>query len=181
MRALLLLAFVAALLAPGCVLQSEQATISFGMQPDSLAAFSTAAPVKCEVHLRDSKEFRQHGKNADGLADFAMLGRVKNIGLTFVHVEWWMTPGVTSYATAALVRANAQRVWGGLELAPGAEIQLDWNKSAGYFDRRTTNGILDVVHGDGVCTLYTIGENSGVGYRFIVQDPMLVLVLDAAN
>jgi len=180
MRAVAVLIFLAALVTAGCgVFDSEQVTLSYTVQPDSFVVATTQPLPSLQVDLSTLPEYAARKSEIRGLADLAILGHVRNNGLTFIKPEYWFTPGPTAYTNATQVRLNGKMLWAGPELAAApASFDLDWNKSAGLVDRDSFQSLLEEIQGDGAFTLYVIGAITGTNYNFLMEDPALVMIVD---
>jgi hypothetical protein len=177
MRSAALVVFAIALPLAGCLLTTGQIVIAFDLR-DPLDVLGPTAVVAAAVDLNTVEEFEKHKDNLAAIADAALLGEIENTGGVPVGVEIWMTPGITSHVTAAAVRSdpNAIQVWGPLTIGVGESHRLGWDDSAELFVGR--QALIDEVKGDGIFTLYTLGQSSAATYRFRVHQGTLVVVLD---
>jgi len=180
MRFVAILGLAAAIAASGCgVFDSQQTTLSFAVQPDSFVVATTQPLPSLQVDLTTLTEYTSIKSTIRGLSDLAILGHVRNNGLTFIRPEYWFTPSPTTYVNATQVRLNGTMLWAGPELAASpASAELEWNKSAGLVHREAFEPLLAEIQGDGSFTLYVIGAITGTNYNFLMQDARLVMVLD---
>jgi len=180
MRFVAILVFLAVIAAAGCgVFDSKQVTLSVAVQPDSFVVATTQPLPSLPVDLTTLPEYNSIRSSIRGLSDLAILGRVRNNGLTFIRPEYWFTPGPTAFVNATQVRLNGTMLWAGPELAASpASAEFDWNKSAGLVHRDAFDAFFAEIQGDGAFTLYVIGAITGTNYTFLMQDPRLVMVLD---
>src|SRR5262245_29079140 len=102
----------------GCLLLSGQFLVTFEL-PDPLDIASTFGVVPIQIDLNTEQAYRDH-KDGIANADAALLGELENPGSSQVQVEFWLTPGLTTYTTAGQVRGDpaAVRVWGPITLGP---------------------------------------------------------------
>ena len=162
-------------LGTGCLLTSGQVLISFPLADISVP--TVGAAIRRDIDLNSIADYQDHKDSLKDLVDLALLGQVHNTGGA-TSVEFWMTPGSTSIATAAGVRSDptAILVWGPFLLAAGAIQQIGWDASAGLFVGR--QALLKEAKGDGVFTLYALASSSATAAVFDVNNGVLVLVLD---
>lgn len=188
MRHLKMLALVLPLTLCGCLLTTGQVSIDF-----DLGTINVTAPtnmVAKQVDLNTIQDYVDHRADITGLSDLAILGKVTNnvsLGAKSggkvvqgfdpeLNLEAWITPGTTNYTTDTQVRANATKLWGPLVVAPGATVQIDWDKSASLFAPLGKAALLKEIGGDGVFTIYLLGS-SGF-YDFTVENGTVVLTLE---
>lgn len=190
MRSLKLLALVLPLTLCGCLLTTGQIAIDFDLgtinvnDPDNLIAE--------QVDLNTIEDYRDHKADISGVSDLAVLGEVTNNfnlnakapagkavqgGDLTLNAEVWITAATTNYTTDAQVRANATKLWGPFTVLPGETKAIDWDDSAALFTAVGKAILLNEIKGDGVFTVYVLGE-AGF-YNFTVEDATLVLTLEA--
>lgn len=166
------------LITPGCILTSGQITIEFEL---GVITVTSSTSIESEdVDLNTISEYADHKSDLKGLADVAALGSFVNLGPD-VGVELWMTPALTAYTTEALLKADAtaKMLWGPFNVPTATTKTVDWDESARLFSAAGKAALITEVTGDGIFTVYAIG-NVGV-YSFRVDNGSLVLVLDAAQ
>ena len=175
MRMLKLSLLVAPLVLAGCILTTGQITIDFDLGDTTVTAANVEAK---DVDLNTISDYNDHKDNLEGLADLAVLGTVTNSGASDIGVMVYMTPDQTSYTTDVQVKANATPVWGPFDVAAGQTVNIGWDESAKLFTGAGKQMLIDEVKGDGIFTLYFVG-NAGT-YSFNVENGTLVLTLDAS-
>ena len=190
MRSLKALALVLPLTLCGCLLTTGQISIDFDLgtvnvsDPDNLVAE--------QVDLNTIEDYVDHKADIAGVSDLAVLGEVTNNfgaaaakaggksvqgGPLELNAEVWITPTTTNYTTDAQVKANATKLWGPFLVAPGATRSIDPDDSAKLFSAVGKAVLLNEVKGDGVFTVYVIGQSGA--YDFTVDKATLVLTLEA--
>ena len=174
MRMLKLSLLVAPLVLAGCILTTGQITVDFDLGDTTVTAANVEA---IDVDLNTNSDYADHKDNLEGLADIAVLGSVTNNGASAIGVEVYMTADETSYTTDAQVKANAFKAWGPFDVAAGQTVTVGWDESAKLFTAVGRQALIDEAKGDGVFTLYFVG-NAGT-YSFQVNDGVLVLTLNA--
>ena len=169
---------LAALLAAGCILVSGQFIVSYEL-PTPLTISQTAV-VHMDVDLNTVGSYKDHKSDLKSLADVAILGEFSNHGSAPVDVEVWMTPSVTSYATADLVVTDptAVKVWGPLRLNVDETKKVGWDQSAALFLQGKA-ALVEQIKGDGVFTLYALGKTTP--YSFVLGHGVLVAVVNAGK
>ena len=122
-------ALLAALLAAGCVVTTGQFLATFDLA-DPLLVTSPLAIARTPVDLNAIDAYNDRKGDLHDLADLALLGDFTNTGNTPVEMEFWMTTGPSTHATAADVRGDptALRVWGPLALAPNETRHVSWDE-----------------------------------------------------
>jgi hypothetical protein len=167
-------AALATLLA-GCLLVSGQILIDFELDdtdvtPNALTALG--------VNLNTISDYVDHKADLQGVVDMAVVGRLNNTGTADIGVVVWITPDVTAHATETALKADptAKQLWGPFAVASGGSIQVDWDASAGLFTDDGKALLLQEVKGDGIFTLYFLGDAGS--YSFEVRDGFLILVID---
>jgi len=170
-----------ALLAGGCNLSSRTVIAEFAgpavMDVTGTLAGSTAIG-RAEVDLNQVAVYRNTKSGLQAVSDFALLGSIKNNGLTIVRPEFYVTADSTAFTNAAFVRANGVPLWGPIDIVPGGSVALDWNKSAALVGPRGREVIARETAGDGRFTIYALGVVTGTSYNFTVQDFRAVLILE---
>ena len=167
---------VLAVLAAGCILVSGQILVDFELgditvtAPDALTAQA--------VDLNTISDYADHKAELQGVVDMAVVGTIENTGSQAIQVVVWITPGPTNHTTQTALQADAtaKQLWGPFALAAGATSTVDWDQSAGLFDKAGKDLLLQEIKGDGIFTLYFLAQ-SGT-YSFEVRDGFLILVLD---
>jgi len=164
------------LVSAGCILTSGQIQIDFDLP--SFTGNSATGIEGTTIDLNTEKEYQDNKDKLKDLSDLAVLGKFTNNSATPVNVEVWMTPGPTSYTTAAGLAGDATKikVWGPFQVAGSATKTIDWNVSAQLFTVAGKAALLSEAKGDGNFTLYAVGAAGG--YDFSVADGALVLVID---
>jgi hypothetical protein len=174
MRMLKLSLLVAPLVLAGCILTTGQITVDFDLGDTTVTAANVEAK---DVDLNTVPDYADHKDNLEGVADIAVLGSVTNSGASDLGVMVYMTADQTNYTTDAQVKANAVPLWGPFTVAAGQTVTIGWDDSAALFTPGGKALLLDEVKGDGIFTLYFVGQ-AGT-YSFTVNDGVLVLTLDA--
>jgi len=172
---LFLAALALAGMTAGCVLVSGQITVDFDLADAHVTGPTTL--VSQTVDLNTIGDYNDHKSDLQGLADVALLGTITNNGASPVDVEVWMTAAPTTYLLESEVKASGVRLWGPYHLAAGETRRTDWDGSAALFDPAGKTALVQEIKGDGVFTLYAIGQQTT--YDFSIHDGHGVLVLDA--
>lgn len=164
------------LVGTGCIVTSGQVMVSFELADVSIPTVASA--IRQDIDLNEISEYQDHKQDLKALADLAILGEVHNTGAA-TSVEFWMTPGLTAYTTAAAVRGDptAIPVWGPFAVAAGATEQIDWDDSAALFVGR--DPLLAEAQGDGTFSLYILPSSSATVATFDFNNGVFVMVLDA--
>ena len=170
------------LAAGGCILSSNTVIAQFqgpvAMDVAGTPAGSTVIGV-AQVDLNLNDVYRSAKGGLQGVADVALLGSIKNNGLTVVRPEFYVTANTTAFTNAAEVRSNGKQLWGPINVEPSSLVQLDWNKSAALVVKPGRNLVAREAAGDGRFTIYALGVVTGMtSYDFTVQDFHCILVLE---
>lgn len=172
MRMLKLSLLVVPLVLAGCWLTTGQVMVDFEL--DDTVTSPTTIQAE-QIDLNTNQDYTDNKEDLEGLSDMALLGTVTNNGATAIGVEAFVTPTTTNYTTEAQVRANAVKVWGPFDVAAGQTVTIGWDDSAQLITAAGEQLLIDETLGDGVFTLYLVG-NTGT-YNFEVNDGLLVLTL----
>ena len=159
---------------PGCILTSGQITVSFDL-PNPIHVVGPTRLVAAPVDLNTIGDYADHKDDLKDLTDVAILGDVT--ASTALDVEFWVTPGLTTYLLATEVRSNGILLWGPLGVPAQQTLRLDWNGSAGRFTDGGREALLGYVKGDGKFTVYAL--SSSPSFDFSVDYGVVVIVLDA--
>jgi hypothetical protein len=165
---------------PGCVLISGQFIITYDDFANPVSVAGPGAVYSRVVDLTTIGDYQDHKEDLQSLLDVALVGEVtNNDGSSPVDIQIWLTPGPTSHADAASLQSDpgAVQVWGTFRLASGETRRVGWDESAGLFSAAGKRALITEVKGDGVFTLYLLGATGT--YSFTINDPALILVLDA--
>lgn len=171
-----LLAFAAA----GCILVSGQFLLDFSL--DDFTTTTETAVTSAEIDLTGESDYQDHKDDLKAIADIAVLGKITNNGSEAVGAEVWIAPNSsTIYTTADDVKAYTTKLWGPFTVQPGAAnaVTVDWNKSSTLFSTAGKQMLLDEAKGDGMFTLYAIGDKTT--YNITVEKGVLAIVLDFAK
>jgi hypothetical protein len=170
-------AAVVMLAGAGCLLTSGQILISFDDFTNPFTVNMTMDVHRQAVDLNTIGDYNDHKDKLESLADIALLGQITNNSTTAVDVEAYFTETATMFTTAAQVRSAAKKLWGAFALAPSETKTIGWDESAGLIDDAGRDALIADIQGDGVFTIYVIAATGT--YNFTVNNPVLVLVLDA--
>lgn len=164
------------LFAAGCVLTSGQIRIAFDL--DNFTTSTDTALSREDIDLNDESEYADNKDKLKDISDIAVLGEITNTGSTDIHVEIWMTPGLTTHADVTALKADgtALKVWGPFTLAAGQTKKVRWDESAALFNAAGKAALLTEAKGDGSFTIYAIAAEGT--YSFDVNHGVLVLVMD---
>lgn len=133
---------------------------------------------RVDVDLNQVAVYRNTKSGLQSVVDMALLGSIKNNGLTFVKSEFYVTADSTAFTSPAIVRGSAVPLWGPIEVVPSGLVALDWNKSAALVGARGRELIARETAGDGRFTIYALGVFTGTSWNFTVQDFRAVLILE---
>lgn len=181
-RAHLVLSCLAlALAACGCNLSSRTVIAEFA-GPAAMPVTGTLAGStligRAVVDLNQVAVYNNTKSGLQAVADVALLGSIKNNGLTIVRPEFYVTADTTALANAAQVRSSGVPLWGPIDVAPSGLVALDWNKSSALVTTRGRELVARETAGDGRFTVYALGVVTGTSYNFTVQDFRAVLILE---
>jgi len=181
-RLLLAAVLLGAVLGNGCVITSAQVMAHYDLQnPFTIISSTADHSERCPVDLTTVDEWNDHKDELKGLIDVAILGKFTNVAGPAGGVSAYIVPTLDNPPGGApAIPANAKLLWGPASIgATGSSRTIDWNESAGLFDKQGKDLLLKEVKGDGQFTIYTIGT-AGT-YNIRVDDGVIVLVLDAGK
>lgn len=179
LRLLLVLTSLCALAATGCIIISGQIFAHFKLPPTFTISDTGTEVERVAVDLNTIDEYEEHKDKIKGLSDVALVGKFTNLGGQAGGVEVWITPGATSLADVAAVRAGATKLWGPgmLPAGVGAVRTIGWDESAKLLTAAGKKMLIDEAKGDGQFTLYTFGT-AGT-YNIKVDGGALILTISA--
>lgn len=173
---------LAALFGNGCVITSAQILTHFDLpNPFTIVSSTADHSERIPVDLATIDEYEDHKDELKGLADLAILGKFTNVSGPAGGVLVYIVPSLDNPPGGApAVPAGATLLWGPATIgATGSSRTIDWNESAGLFNKAGKDLLLSEVKGDGRFTLYTTGSTGT--FNIHVDEGALVLVLDAAE
>jgi len=170
-------AFVLTLAAAGCILISGQFLIDFDLDDFGISTETTVT--REDVDLNTESDYEEHKEELKDIVDIAVLGTLTNNGAGAIGVEVWMTPDQTTFTTSTQVSNGATKLWGPFVVLAGASKTVDWNESAKLFSPAGKALLLNEIKGDGMFTIYAIGNDTS--YNIDVDNGVLALVLDFAK
>jgi len=181
-RAHLVLSCLALALASGACNLASRTVIAESEGPAAMNVAGTLAGStaigRAQVDLNQVAVYRNTKSGLQAVADIALLGSIKNNGLTIVRPEFFVTADTTSFTNPALVRTNGVRLWGPIDVLPSALVALDWNKSAALVGAGGREVVARETTGDGRFTIYALGVVTGTSWNFTVQDFRTILILE---
>lgn len=167
-----------ALGASGCFLTSGQVLAHFAL-PNPFTINGADGFERVPVDLNTIKEYEDHKDKLKNISDFALIGKFTNTAGSGGGVEVWISPGTTSYADPAAIRAGATKLWGPGKLgATGSVTTIGWDESAKLFTAEGKKILLAEAKGDGAFTLYTTGTPGSTNV-VRVDKGFLILVIGA--
>jgi hypothetical protein len=173
---------LAALLGNGCVITSAQVLAHYDLpNPFTIVSSTADHSERVPVDLSDVDEYNDHKDELKGLVDVAILGKFTNVNGPAGGVSVYIVPTLDFPAGGApAVPAGATLLWGPASIGPTGSVRvIDWNESAGLFNKAGKDLLISEVKGDGQFTLYTTGSAGTFNIR--VDEGLLALVLDAGQ
>jgi hypothetical protein len=170
---------LAALTATGCFIVSGQIFVHFEL-PNPVNIDGADGWELVPVDLADvGKDYSDNKDKLKDITDLAIVGTFKNTAGPGGTVEVWITPGTTSLAGIAAIKAGATRLWGPASIgAAPSSVTIGWDESAKLFNPAGKAILLSEAKGDGQFTLYTIGT-AGVTNSIEIDNGALILTLAA--
>lgn len=167
---------LAGLISAGCFLVTGQFTVTYVFN-DPINITSPTALAGQRIDLSTEDEYNDNKDKLKDVSDIAILGNFTNLTGNATAVEVWMiaAPG-SPLTTDAAVRAAGQKVWGPINLAPNATVNVGWDQSAALFTGR--QALIDQVKGDGDFALYALANGA---YSFRINKGVFIAVLSAGN